>query len=207
MKRKNIPYFAAMGGAVLVLVIILIISAVTGAGQKSALEAQASEIANLQNQVETQRAQVSAGSGSLVQSTTGIDLARKAKDDEAIKKFVETVTTWDSYESYMAMRSEIMETYALNAADRFSKVFLPDYGSITDADGTEHNVIDYSKISCEYRGMKSVVSGISGNVYSYFVIVTCGGGRDGNKSAFNVVFCCSVDGNSNISNLEAYTLS
>ena len=55
--------------------------------------------------------------------------------------------------------------------------------------------------------MKSIVSGISGGQYSYFVIVTCAGGRDGATSTFDVVFCCDVDGIGNISNLEAYTLT
>lgn len=205
--KENLLYFIAMGVAGVLLVIVLVVGSVLGGSHNGKLNKQAGEIANLQNQIETQKAQVSAGAGSVVQSTSGIDLARKSTDDAIIKEFAQLVTTWNSYDTYMEMRKEVMEKYALSESDRFSTVFLPDYGSITDGDGVAHNLIDYAKISCEYRGMRSIVSGINSAMYSYFVIVTCAGGRDGNTGPFNVVFCCTVDGAGNISNLEAYTLT
>lgn len=205
--KKNLLCLMLIGISVLIFVIVLIANGVSAGSRASILEEQAVEIANLKNQVETQRASVQAGSSSVVQQTTGIDLERKAHDDEIIKAFAERVTTWSSHAEYTEMRAEIMSKYDLSEASRFATVFLPDYGSIKDGEGVEHNLIDYSSISCSYRGMKSIVSGISGGQYSYFVIITCSGGRDGSTSTFNVVFCCDVDGTGNISNLEAYTLT
>lgn len=205
--KKNAVCFMGMGLAVLVLAIVLIANVVSGSGRSSTLKDQRTEITNLSNQVESQRASVQAGSSSVVQQTTGIDLERKDKDDAVIREFAKLVTTWSTHDEYTAMRAEVMEKYALSESSRFATVFLPSYGSITDGAGVEHNLIDYNKISCSYRGMKSIVSGISGGQYSYFVIVTCAGGRDGATSTFDVVFCCSVDGIGNISNLEAYTLT
>lgn len=205
--KQNLLYMMLMGVAVLVFVIVMVVNAVSGSGRSSTLAAQKAEIVELSNKVEAQRASVQAGVGSVVQQTTGIDLARKDKDDVIIKEFAELVTTWSTHEEYTSMRTEVMQKYALSDGSRFASVFLPDYGSITDGEGVEHNLIDYNHISCAYRGMKSIVSGISGAQYSYFVIVTCDGGRDGATSTFNVVFCCDVDGVGNISNLEAYTLT
>lgn len=205
--KKNLPYIVAMAVSASILVAVLAFSAVSSARHNATLEQQAEEIVSLKNQVEAKRSEVQAGSSSVVQQVTGIDLTRKAKDDEAIKAFAEKVCTWDSHEAYSAMRSEVLSAYSLSPSSRFASVFLPDYGSIKDGDGVEHNVIDFQKLSCAYRGMKSIVSGISGGQYSYFVIVTCAGGRDGSTSTFDVVFCCDVDGIGNISNLEAYTLT
>ena len=201
--KQNIMCVMAMGLAVLVLVIVIAVNIFSGGRRTSALAQQRSEITNLQNQVESQKASVQAGSSSVVQQVTGIDLARKDKDDAVIKEFAQLVTTWSTHEEYTAMRAEVMEKYSLAAASRFATVFLPSYGSITDGEGVEHNLIDYNHISCSYKGMKSIVSGISGGQYSYFVIVTCAGGRDGATSTFDVIFCCDVDGIGNISNLEA----
>lgn len=205
--NKNLLCVIAMTASVAILVIMIIFGAVSGSRHNSTLESQASEIASLQNQVEVQKAAVQAGSSSVVQQVTGIDLERKSKDDEVIKNFAQRVCTWSTYEEYMAMRGDVLSKYSLSESSRFATVFLPSYGSIKDKDGTEHNLIDYNKISCSYRGMKSIVSGISGAQYSYFVIVTCAGSKDGSSSTFNVVFCCDVDGLGNISNLEAYTLT
>ena len=204
--NKNLFCIIGITASVVILIVVLAVGGISGSKHNATLTAQTNEITSLKNQVEVRRNEVQAGSGSVVQQVTGIDLERKAKDDGFIKAFAEKVCTWDSYESYMAMRGEILSQYALSESSRFASVFLPNYGSITDGEGVEHNVIDYQKITCAYRGMKSIVSGISGGQYSYFVIVTCAGGKDGATSRFNVVFCCDVDGLGNISNLEAYTL-
>lgn len=205
--RDNLLHVIIMAVFVVALIAVLVVGAVIGGSHKSALDAQAQEMVGLQNQIETQRAQVSAGSGAVVQATTGIDLDRKAKDDAVIKEFANKVMTWHSFDEYTEMRSEVLEKYSLSAASRFASVFLPDYGTVSDADGVEYNLIDYAKISCEYRGMKSIVSGINNAYYNYFVIVTCAGSRDGAGSTFNVILTCTVDGAGSISNLEAYTLS
>ena len=82
--KKNLLCLMLIGISVLIFVIVLIANGVSAGSRASILEEQAVEIANLKNQVETQRASVQAGSSSVVQQTTGIDLERKAKDRKSV---------------------------------------------------------------------------------------------------------------------------
>ena len=77
--KKNLPYIVAMAVSASILVAVLAFSAVSSARHNATLEQQAEEIVSLKNQVEAKRSEVQAGSSSVVQQVTGIDLTRKGR--------------------------------------------------------------------------------------------------------------------------------
>ncbi len=204
--RKNIPFIVIIAVSIVALIGVFMFTKFSTSGYEGRLQAQATEITRLKNAIEVQNAAITAGVGSVVQQTTGIDLERKVRDDGTAINFLQKITTWSNYEDYNSMRSGVMQDYNLNPDSDFMTVFLPAYGSTTDQEGNTYNVIDQDKLTCQYRDMKSLVTDINGGVYTYFTIVTAAGGKDGAVADLNFAAMYSVDGNGNLSNFNAYTL-
>lgn len=204
-KNKGFIVGTAVFGVLSLAIFVFCLA--SGGSYAGQLESQATQITTLENEIAAKTAAISAGNSAVVQSVSGIDLERVAHDDGVAEAFIRKVTTWDSWESYTAMRSEIMETYDIGASSNFAQVFLPDYPSKTDPAGNAYNDIDLQKLSCAYESMKSMPCAIRAAQYDYFTIVTCSGAKDGQASHFNFIMTYTVDGAGNLINLDAYTLT
>ena len=206
MFRTTKPYYITMGVALAVMILCIVVSSFMGGSGNKELAQQELQITQLNNEIAAKSAAISSGNANVVGAVTGIDLARVQTDDEIAKAFISSITTWSNYNEYVDARLGLIENYGVQSNSNLLKVFLPEYPDVYDREGNSYNFVDYYKLSCQYRGMKSMVRDITDGVYQYFTIVTCSGVKDGNGGNFNLAMTYSIDSAGNIFGFDAYTL-
>lgn len=101
-----------------------------------------------------------------------------------------------------------MKEYKLLDNDNFMKVFMPllkQYGMTLKSDG--NNEIDTGSLNLSYDKMKSYVTNIQGDKYSYFTVVTVNShDKKGAVANGKIVASYTVNGHGKISNLNADTI-
>ena len=196
-----------MGIALGLMLLVIAFCSLTGNSTAKELGQQEVTIQKLENEIAALSAKISAGNETVVSNTTGISMERVSHDNDIVRPLLQTMTTWTNYQEYTNARLDIMENYGLSAQSAVMKTFFPEYPDISDREGNSYNFIDYYKLSCNYRGMRSMVRGISDTgVYSYFTVVGCTGNKNGNGSSFNLALLYSIDANGRISEFDAYTM-
>lgn len=204
MFRTTKPYYITMGIAVAIMLICIVIGSMSGNKYEKEIAANDQQISQLNNQIAVQSAAISSGNASAVKTSTGIDLQRVVEDDAVARVLIEKMVTWSSGEEYLAARDYVTATFGLNPKSNVLRTFFPELPIPEENPGG--NYVDYNKLSCRFKGMKSMVRAISGEQYSYFTIVTCEGNRNGAVGNFNVAVMYTVDVNGAMSGLDAYTL-
>ena len=197
-------------GAVLAVVVGVVVyfgNSVETANLRREVEAQRAQLQSVRAEVDGDEADVRARQWAVASEVTGVDVARVEADSAAIRAFAERVTTWSSQAEYDEIRDAVMAEHGLTDSDQFVKVFLPRYVIAVDSSGNRYSPIDMKHANCHYVSADVILSGIAGDKYSYFTVVTATGSRDGASAKFDVVMMCTVDGSGGFSNITGYTLS
>lgn len=134
------------------------------------LLAQEQKIQQLKGSVAIKEAEVEKAKSQTNQGASGIDAARKAKDDELIKQVLGTAFTWNSYESYMAGRTKLMTGFGIKEDSTMLTKTMPSVENRTDPSGKTFNVIDTQGLNSSFASVESRVSLIKVTDYSYFAI-------------------------------------
>lgn len=181
-------------------------ASVVNSNRDSQLSAQSSKILELSNQKETLAAAFNDASDEATKVASGLDMARVAKDDLVAKKLIKQVCTWDSKESYDAMRNDVMSKYKLADDSAFVRVFIPEVKDV-DVGGRKINEIDANGLNMEFMSMDSNVTNISGDKYTYLTTVKIQSSDSVGASAEGLsAFIYTVDGDGNLSDLNAYNI-
>lgn len=166
---------------------------------------QNNNIVGIQNKISVTKAANNRKMRGLNQSITGLNLVRKKTDDQKAEALLKYATTWNSGSSYRKKRKTIMKEYKLSDNDNFMKVFMPpleQYGMSLKSSGS--NEIDVDSLNMKYDSMRSYVTNIQGNKYSYFTVVTVSShDKKGAVAQGKVAASYTVDGQGKISNLNA----
>lgn len=172
------------------------------------LATQQSQIHELENELALKKASKEQAQSQIVQSTTGLNKERVTKDDEIADAFLTQIMTWSSYEEYSAIRQTLLNEYQMSENDNFMKVFMPDVVTKTSPDGTVYNRIDVMGLNVTYEGMKSYVTGIKADVYTYFAFVDWSSSdKNGNEASTTCIFMYSIDSDGNVFDLDASTIA
>lgn len=196
-----------IGGLVFLLVSFLYSSLMTK-NYNNLVNNQTDTITGLQNKISVTEAANNRKMKGLNQTITGLNLVRKKIDDKKAEALLKYATTWNSGSEYRKKRSTIMKEYKLSDNDNFMKVFMPplkQYGMTLKTDG--NNEIDTDSLNLSYDKMKSYVTNIQGDKYSYFTVVTVNShDKKGAVANGKIAASYTVNGHGKISNLNADTI-
>ena len=165
------------------------------------LASQQVDIDSLKTRISVAKATQEGNAAAAVVAVSGLDMERKAADDEIITEFASRVTTWNGYDEYTRMRNEIMNEYHFSSTDMFMQNFLP-----SRPQGYDETVGD-SSVGCRFDHLKSICYTFDEDtgVYSYFAEVVCiANGSAGGNTTVTSFFLYTVDSDGNIGNLTAY---
>lgn len=178
---------------------------------RATLAEQDATIAGLENRIAVVAHNQQVGEQTTVEQTSGLSAERKAQDDEVIGKFLTDICTWDSFETYQAARERAATDYKIPADSKFFEVFMPEVKEYADADNPDaekFNIIDGAGYNMKYKDITSYVTGIAGDTYNYFVLVTVtSADAQGVEGEGTAVLLCSVDGLGNIADVDALAIS
>lgn len=201
MKIKQKDRGFVILGACSILILVLV-AGFLGMRERSygiTMEQQRRQVIDLENQLAVKQAELDTTQHAVIRDLTGLDMDRKAKDDEVARAFISRVTTWNGIDEYKAMRADVIKEYNLNSTSSFLTVFLPGTPGAHILSGMEY--------SCRYDSMDSQVYSINADVYSYFTKVKfVAAGPGGGTATVTVIFMYTVDGDGNIGNMNAYGL-
>lgn len=196
-----------------VLIGVIIAYVVISGRHETALINQQVEIQELANQLEMKKVSAQQAVDNVKKTATGLNTERVTKDDAIAKKFLESCMEWSSYEEYNAIRENLKTEYKLADDSSFLKSFMPEVELIESADGTTYNIIDDGSFSMpdglnvHYAGMKSYVTNITNDVYSYLAEVTLTTEVVSGSTTSQCVFLYQIDGDGVISGIEGYVLN
>lgn len=172
------------------------------------------EVQGLRNQIETKKIVNQQAQDAVKNNTTGINMDRVSRDDVIVDEFLRDALDWSSYAEYTANRDRLIEKYSISNDSAFLSVFFPKVDLIELKDGTTVNIIDDNirsgqtgGLNMSYVGMKSHVTKIESDVYSYLTEVEVLTSADNGSSASGTcIFLYSVDADGKLDNLDAYTI-
>lgn len=203
-KKQVVPVVITLVLALLCGIIYM----VNSSSWESKLSAQNKQIQQLQNQITVKEAANQNTTNTVVQQTTGLNQARVDSDKLIAEEFLEKIMTWDSYEEYQSLREWCMNTYGVEEDSKFLQIFMPEVVIATANDGSTYNRIDTSGLNVQYEGMDTYVTRITANNYSYFSFVTWSSHDSfGNEAATTAIFTYDINGNGELSNIDAYTIA
>lgn len=191
--------------AVVVLVLTFSVSYIISSGQSASLDGIDAEIASLKSQIVLKEQTVANSEAKAVQAVTGLDKNRTTKDDEIMTNLFEHIFTWDSYESYCAIRTELIEQHDISAGSTFLSQFMPEVVDTTDSTGKHFNRIDVFGLNMAFEKMETYCTYIKGDEYSYAAFVEISSADNMGNTGYNkfmVTYTTDIDGN--IFNLDAY---
>lgn len=167
-----------------------------------------SQLLQMKNQVAAKQAGTTEAAKHVVNVVTGLNAARVAEDNTIAKNFMDWVFTWDTSEQYNTIRDELVGRYGCSRDGRFLANFMPKLQSNVDAEGNSYNLIDTLGYNMSYDDMSPIVCGIDGDTYSYFATVDVHStNKYGDEGSGSVAFEYSIDGNGDLTVLDAYTIS
>lgn len=169
--KRNALLIGVSAAAVIVLIMAMNVSS----SRSETLDKQHSEILSLEQSLETNTESKDADyAGVIRQATGGIDAKHRAEDEAAAEKLFRTALTWDGMSEYLDTRETVMRVYGLKENSPFMSTFMPGeiQGAVRTApDGSTHYAHD-ADINSSYDGMDAVVTGVNGDVYSYWALVS-----------------------------------
>lgn len=170
--------------------------------QKQAVyETRLQEAQSALEEVERQEAQMLA-------EASDSNAARIERDSSIIDNMLSETLIWIDFEGYSNARKTAIEHYGIAEDSRFMTVYLPEVHETPDtADGSTYNYIDVNGINVHYENKDLHLCGIDGDIYRYFAEVTTSSmDRYGNEGFAKSVLMCSVNGDGEITDVDAYTL-
>lgn len=174
------PHFMVMGGAIVAMLIVLLITNMVNGNRQSKMDALASEINKLNNQLTIQ-----ASSGSYREKAqeqrgaVGYDEVQVSHDTELIRTHLEQMLTWKG-DREMRIES-IRATYALSSDNTFVGTFFPGGCEVsTFLDCTAYSLGNRNYL-CEVAWEATYENGSSGNLSAVFVCSVASDGAGGEK--------------------------
>lgn len=158
---------------------------------QSAIEKQSLQADDLQNEIATEN---------IVESATGLDQSRVSRDDKIAEEFISDIMTWSDGETYDKNREKLMEL--VGEDNEIFESFMPENVKYQDL-----NYIDTHSANSKYEGMESYVTDIDGDKYSYIALVTWSTTMANVEGEAQCLFQYTIDGEGNITDLNAFTLS
>lgn len=175
------PHFMVMGGAIVGMLIVLLITSMVNGNRQSKMDALASEINKLNNQLTIQ-----ASSGSYREKAqerreaVGYDEAQVSHDTELIRTHLEQMLTWNMGDRETRIES-IRATYALPSDNTFVGTFFPGgCEASTFLDCMAYSLGNRNYL-CEVAWEATYGNGSSGNLSAVFVCSVAGDGAGGEK--------------------------
>lgn len=177
-KRTRAVKFLHRNLVVLVVALMFVVTwAVLGGistTREEALSEQQGQIIALTSELELARSQVAAEHNDQVaQATGGMSVEHKQADDEMMTELMRQALTWDGLAEYMTLREQIMEDYGFASDSQFMSVFMPgeETGAVRTApSGETYSTFD-TDMSSSFDSLRSYVTGVNADVYSYFTLV------------------------------------
>lgn len=207
MKNRDLPYFV---GAALAIVVALVLATVVAGGGARALESeiglQRQQMTSLQNQIVTRQTELKQQQTVTSVDVQAFDAARVEKDDVLVGEVFARMTTWDGRETYDALREQVKDAYHLTDGDRFIEAFLPRF-VVKLAQAGREDATSETMASGSFAGIRSRVCDVSGDMYSYFTVVSTDVTVEGATTRVNLVACYTTDSLGNLSSLSGYVLA
>lgn len=192
---EKVKQFLPFAGVVLLGVILLVVCNGITSSYAGNLATMDEKLQNGQSMIDALRVDTAHAESEIKQKLNGLDTQRVEKDKILLSDFLKTVCTWKNLEEYKNVYEHISESYPVDGNERFYKFFVNPESITKDANMT-------------YVNMESQVTGITRDVYSYFVEVSISS-TDANQSSDTgvFVFTCDVTNDGALSNLSAYALA
>lgn len=199
---------------VIVTAIIFVITYMVLGGISSDREAdlssQKAEILSLKGELAMNQDQVHSARGAAVEEATGgMETDHKEGDDQTITALMKLALTWNGLSEYLDRREEVMKTYGFAEDSQFMQVFMPgekDGVQRTAPSGKTYSAFD-KDMKSDFVSLNSSVTGMAGDVYSYFSIVemrVASGSGAASSTAYISLSYDMIDGDP--ANLDAYTI-
>ena len=192
--------------AVIVLIVSILFSVSVRNGQKSDLAAQASEISQLENQIDVLKRSAHNIEQKAVQQAVGLDDSRISRDEELINEFMSSVMSWSSWDEYEGVRNRLKETYGLTDDSDVLTVFMPSVPNEVSNDGkTNYNRIDTYGIHMSYDSSSIYNTNIKGTDYSYAVFADWHtSDKNGSVGRSSTIFTLTINHEGVIRDLHAF---
>lgn len=207
--KNNKAFLVILGIAFAIMAICGVRYVMANKDFESKLNEEATQIAELQNEIAVRKTAVEQAAANVQHQTTGLDASRKASDDKVAMDFMRKILTWSDYAGYTANRELCKTQYGLDEESGFMTTFLPEVLEVTSADGSKYNRIDLNGLNMRFGTMDTYVTDINaGGTQSYVAFVTSIS-RDGNghEATGRMVFTYSCDPDGNLSEINGYTLA
>ena len=176
--------------------------------QKEALDAQLADLATKITTLENTKAKQAEEMQTIYMGTSGFNMSKREKDDEAAEVFFSDIFTWDSYKEYMEKRSNLIKKQGLSEKSSFVTVFMPQPKiEKNDSGKIVWNHIDDGNLNMSFEGITTYVAGISEDkaTYTYVAKVTFSASDvNGYEAKSHAICVYEADGSSNIKNPEGY---
>lgn len=196
-------YLVIYGFAFFILITSIVAYFSTTGKYEASLYKQEMEIRSLEGQLDAQKEITQAAKDELIESSMGLQTLRVDSDNKTVEDFMNYVLTWDDGTSYDAMRNDLLQSHGPVSNDNFFEIFLPE--NVSD---DLYNYIDVFNLNSRFESLESYVTQITPNIYSYFSFVEFSArDKNGTEGTSKVICTYDVDSDSNILNLDAYTIS
>jgi hypothetical protein len=179
---------------------------VTVTGHHAESASQQQQIADLDAQMQADRAAAKANQQAVVDDALGTNARRVTTDTALIREFVRTVVTWKSGEEYAAARESVMRRYKLTPESQFMKVYFQEPVSNRDSSGKTFYAVDADGLNSSLGTVDVKVLGVSGTAYRYMVLADiASSSNDGKASASRTsVIYLTLDSEGVMSEVSGY---
>lgn len=169
-------------------------------------QARSQEILALEQRHTAREQELHEESQQVYDNLLGTDHSRVTKDEVIIEKLLKAALTWDSHESYVAARENVIEEYQLSSEADFIETYLPPAPVTTDGAGNEYYGIDAAGLNSRFGSFETEVLSVIKTEYRYLVSVTAESvSNDELGSAANTsVVLVTINGNGKITDISGY---
>lgn len=167
---------------------------------------EASEkLSALQNRRAMLQAAANKESDRTVEEASGLNMQRKSTDDAEITPLFKLITTWSSGDQYRDARTRAMHDFNISKDSSLMSDYMPELSDFTGVDGKKTNQIDVQHVSMEFSNMKSYVTDINADKYSYMTFVTVKGKTlKGDSADGTQVFTYDMNMKHQVSNIRVF---
>ena len=205
MRKGGHPIAAAVALAMVICLGSAGVSLAVAQSRAADESTASSEVAMLEQQVADERARVESEADDALGKATGVDMARVANDSATIESVMDSVTTWDDFESYKASRQVAIDA-GIPEDSQFLTKFMPAPKEYTGTDGDARNTIDDANATTRFSSASTYVRGVDGDVYQYACVVTATSTVGDASVDTRYVVTCSTDADGNITDAWAIQL-
>lgn len=155
------------------------------------------QMQELNDAITALKAEQSSARSTALSGATNLDYKRISRDFEVGRDILAHVGTWDSWKTYDASRTELMEKYGLSDDDQIVVELMPEVMNDTRFSEDGINTIDKQGLNMKTSSVEVYLVGMDKNSYSYLaegILETKWDGRTASQRAM-VMYSCDVNGN------------